>query len=267
LGVGPKGSHRAVECLLLTRKRPLGCLTTKIGHTVCFCTSKNPGPSYGQFSMDLISVKIPKTGTSTLGGYLNASFGRQVAVPLETTPTYDGQSILYHDREKAQAELREYAGLLCGQRYINIHLPVWSWDGLWPGVPRICFVRRPETWVISCYFFALSLQHIPESMTIFEYMEIPYRQNWQAWYMDYDIDNFDFIGFQETFNGDVIRLFEFLERPFPGYQESLNVAVDPIYKAERERLLGDTEYLNMVKRIYQADNDLYWQAWNKFKTP
>ena len=213
--------------------------------------------------MKLISIRIPKTGSSTLGRYLEKSYRcyKSIEDPFDH-PTYDCQSVLYRDREQAKTN---FSGIIYDRPFLHRHWPVWVFNGLYSGVPRICFMRDPATWVISCYFYALALEHIRDSMGIFEYIEIDYRRNWQSWYMDGSIDNFDFIGFQETFEEDLERLFRFLGRKLPSQQKPRNVSVDPVYHSVRKDLLQDKQFLRVVRKIFKQDYELYREAWGKWK--
>jgi len=216
--------------------------------------------------MDLISVRIPKTGSTTLTSYLLASFGEQPIVTPPIEEAWKESSILYHNRVRSQETIRHYATeLLHEHKFIHLHLPVWVWEDLFPGVPRVCFMREPLTWVISCYFFTKALGHIPKHMGIWEYLEIPYRQNWQSWYMDSDINNFDFIGFQETYDEDVTELFNYLGKEQPCDQPSLNISVDPVFLSVRADLLKDKMFLRRVKKIFKKDYRLYEAAWQREK--
>jgi hypothetical protein len=215
--------------------------------------------------MELISVRIPRTGSSTLSNILDITYSGQKIVPPLIGEAWREDSILYTNRVRSQEVIREYAKLLHEHKFIHLHLPVWAWKGLFPGVPRVCIMREPLTWVISCYFFAKSLRHIPNHMGIWEYMEIPYRQNWQSWYMDSSINNFDFIGFQETYDEDVTELFNYLGKERPCDQPSLNVSVDPVFLSVKADLLKDKMFLRRVKKIFKKDYRLYEAAWSKWK--
>lgn len=218
--------------------------------------------------MKLILVHIPRTGGSTLEAYLFASFGDQltVAYPPIKIPVRYSKSELYGDREPIQKEFVKYSHYLDdGFKYVSLHLPVWVWQDTFPGVPRCVFMRDPATWIISCFFYAKALEDIPKEMGIFDYMEIPYRQNWQSWFMDGDINNFDFIGFQEDYYNDVRRLFSFLKRETPPMPIPINVGVDPAYLKVKAELLKDRMYLRTVRKLFKDDYRLYRKAWAKWK--
>ena len=216
--------------------------------------------------MDLISVRIPKTGSTTLDSYLLASFGEQPIIIPPIEEAWRESSILYRNRVGSQETIQHYAAeLLHEHKFIHLHLPVWVWKGLFPGVPRVCFMREPLTWVISCYFFARGLHHIPKKMSIWEYMDIPHRRNWQFWYMNGDISNFDFIGFQETFNHDVAELFSYLGRKLPCRQTSQNVSLHEGYASKRNELLMNRNFCRTVKYKFNIDYQLYREAWSKWK--
>jgi len=217
----------------------------------------------------LISIRIPKTASHTLGAYLYETFGDQnIILPQLKYPTQDGRSELYHNKQLAIDCISKYAEDIAENDYCHIHLPLWVYRGLFPGVPRITFMRDPATWVISSFFFTKALEHIPPEMGIFEYMEIPWRRNWQSWFMDGSITEFDFIGFTESFYEDVHLLYKtVLGMKCPERQEPQNVAVDPVYLQVRADLLKDRMFLRTVRKLYKEDYNLYKGAWKKWKNP
>lgn len=221
--------------------------------------------------MKLISIRIPRTGSSTLDAYLFASFGDQPTTfypPVRIPARYSNSELYQGDRESIQKEFEVYAPILDkSHEYVHLHLPVWVWKNTFPNVPRIVYMRDPATWVISCFFYSKSMGDIPKTMGIFEYMEIPYRSNWQSWYMDGDIKNFDFIGFQETYSDDVKGLFSFLGRELPPLPLPMpaNVSVDPVYLKVRSELLKDRIFLRTVRKLFKEDYKLYKEAWSKWK--
>lgn len=215
--------------------------------------------------MKAISVHIPKTGGQTLIKYYLAAFGDQNHVPIPCKPSNDPTSELYGDRGNVQAMFREYAREL-DVDYVCLHVPVWAWYGLYPGVPRITFMRDPMTRIISSYFFAHRINKIPPEMGIYDFMEMPSRTNWQSWYMDGSIDKFDFIGFQETFGDDVKYLFSsVLGLKVPSEIEPVNVATDTVYFRVRDDLKKDRMFIRQVKKLNKNDYQLYKEAWAKWK--
>ena len=208
--------------------------------------------------MELISVRIPKTGSHTLLEYLFDTYGVQyIALPDLKYPAWDERSELYTNRPLAQTIIRKYTRKLREHKFISLHLPVWAFEDIYSGVPRICFMRDPVTWVISCFFFAKSLDHIPQSWGIFQYLELEYRQNWQSWYMDGDTKNFSFIGTLENFDSDVDRLYRMLGKPRPLYVQPQNVAPDPLYYRVKKDLLKDKMFIRTVKKVFKLDYQLY----------
>ncbi len=219
--------------------------------------------------MELISIRIPKTASHTLEAYLHITFGEQKTVlPSLDYPSRYKESELYRNKQVAIDKIAKWAKEIEGNDYCHAHIPLWAFRGLFPGVPRIVFMRDPATRVISSFFFAKSLGDIPPAMGIFEYMEIPWRRNWQSWFMDGSLVGFDFIGFTESFYEDVGLLYEnVLHMECPEKQVPQNVAVDPVYLQVRQDLLKDRMFLRTVRKLYKEDYNLYKGAWKKWKNP
>lgn len=215
--------------------------------------------------MEIISIRIPKTGSHTLAEYFYYTYGTQEPIYPDIIPSNEGASPYYQDREVAKEIIKEYSTRIEGNQFIHMHIPVWAWDGLFPGVPRICFMRHPVPWLVSNYFFALALGALPNTTTIYDYMSISYRQNWQSWFMNGSIKNFDFIGFQETFDDDVIELYNYIGKPLPPKPEPQNVSLYPNYLRVKNDLLRDKQFIRQVKRVFKQDFALYREAWSKWK--
>jgi hypothetical protein len=218
--------------------------------------------------MELLSIRIPKTGTHTLAEYLAITYGVQEFIELPLASADEPISPLYKNRERAKRITREYVENHPDRVWENRHLPIWAWEGLLPDTPRICFMRDPATWLFSNWRFAIAIapKIFPPDMTVYEYMEVEYRQNWQSWYMDESIDGFSYIGFLETFDEDIVNIYrDIINKPLPKKVLPRNVSSYGNYRIYKWAMMKNKFYLKRVREVFDKDYELYYQAWHKFK--
>jgi hypothetical protein len=185
---------------------------------------------------------------------------------------YDPDSWYYTDPDPSapfQAELEGYDPYY-GYQYFHNHVPSSMLKGLWEDAPWITFLREPVSWLISCYWFAKSLRHIPSEMGIWDYLELDYRKNWMTMLVG-DLSKYDFIGFQETWRDDAqsvleryalpTKAIEFGSRPIP----TRNVSTDQEYIRFAKDMSQDKMFIRRCKKLHKEDFKLYQSAKEEFK--
>ena len=209
--------------------------------------------------MKIISIRVPKTASSSFGEILKQVYPR-IGAPWNkfmALDLHDPKSEWYHCRGAFKA--RWYAEIkkaCCNLDVVHGHTPVELWDGLFPEAKRICWLRNPVSFIISGYFFAKNLRHISPNMTIWDYVELPYRRNWQTMYTGGDLSRFFFVGKQENFANDVKDLAMTLRWKRFAIPK-LNISVSNAYTRAKGELLSDREFINHVKFNHADDVALY----------
>jgi len=228
--------------------------------------------------MEVISIKIPRTGSESFGAVLHDLYGqselRNFIGGMKFNPKiYDPKSWWYaydHITGIFQDELQEFKPY-DDQQYVHNHVPVELFDGWYDECPRIAFMREPVSWIISCFWFAKMLSHIPEEMGIWEYIELDYRKNWVSMMLGGSLDRFDWIGFQETWLHSVKEFLNrftnvgetfFWEKPVP----TRNVNIDDRYIRFRDDTLKDKAFVRRFKSLHKEDIKLYEEATNVYTT-
>lgn len=215
----------------------------------------------------LISIRVPKTGSSSFGDILKQVYLGSVGAPVagtELAPNlHDPNSPWYTDRAAFKRRWKAFAPAAIEQSRVEVihsHIPVELFDGLYPDAPRVIFLREPTRCIISGFFFAKAVEHIPVDMTIQEYVRLPYRRNWQSVYAGHSLERFLFVGTMEHFDRDVMYLERLLHWPEVDLSVKLNVSVSPLYYEERDRLLSDRSFLDDVQIYHEEDVALYQEA-------
>ena len=227
--------------------------------------------------VEVVSIKMPRTGSESFGEILEDLYPSSelwnFIRHMEFNPKiYDPDSQFYHDRDfwlKFRTELINFRPYNDFQ-YVHNHVPVGFFEGVWIRSPRVTFLREPVSWLLSCYWFAKTIGHIPKEMGVWDYVELDYRQNWMTMFVE-DIKLFDFIGFRETWRNDVAM---FIDR-FTTYNRTKmegkmiptkNVQTDLSYISFRERMLDDKMFVRRCKKLHKEDYKLYEEAYNVFAT-
>lgn len=148
--------------------------------------------------IELISIKIPRTGSESFGVVLDNLFPASELMHyirgMKYNPRiYDPASWYYADPTEHAYFLNELCGFTPYNdlQYVHNHVPVDFFNKMWDRTPRVTFMREPVSWLISCYWFAQKLGHIPDTMGIWNYVELDYRKNWMSMLMGGGIDHFD----------------------------------------------------------------------------
>jgi hypothetical protein len=224
----------------------------------------------------LVSIKVPRTGSESFGKILEYLYTTVELMDfvrgMKFNPKiYDPESWFYKDDDPSapfQKELEGFVVYNMDIQYVHNHVPVTFFSGLWTDAPRVAFLREPVSWIISCYWYAKALGHIPGPMGIWEYVELDYRKNWMTMLVQH-IDYFDFIGFQETWKRsveDFIDRFthhssvEFWNKTIP----TLNVQKDMAYIRFAKDMSQDKMFIRRCKKLHKEDFKLYQAAYKEF---
>jgi hypothetical protein len=226
--------------------------------------------------MEIISIKIPRTGSESFGAVLEkvypASELWNYIRNMKFNPRiYDPNSWYYQDPDPSapfQKELEEFRPY-SDMQYVHNHVPAPMFDGFYDDVPRIAFMREPVSWLLSCYWFAKALGHIPKEMGVWDYIEIDYRKNWMAMMLGGDLSRFDFIGFQEEWWTSVQSFIDRFTRSstvvlWDNPKWTKNVQTSQEYLQFRDGMLKDKMFIRRCKKLHKDDFLLYKEAYNEF---
>ena len=221
-------------------------------------------------NIELISIKMPRTGSSTFGSILHQVFpdstiGHFIGNMKHNPLIYNPNSWFYssdNPAEKFQKELEGYSET-GNKECVHNHVPVTFFDGIWEDTPRITFMREPVSWLLSCYWYARALSHIPKEMKIWDYIELDYRRNWMSMLMGGSVDRFSYIGFQETWLQDTIKILRnFISVPeltkiCNNNTPKRNVMTDSAYLSFRKTIVRNKIFINRCKELHKEDFELY----------
>lgn len=228
--------------------------------------------------LEVVSIKVPRTGSESFRQVLLNLYGNDELVRyvqrMDYNPRiYDPNSWYYRDPQPEilfQSELDKFQPY-DDRQYLHNHVPYKLVEGLWGYSPFVTFLREPVSWLISCYWFAKQLEHVPQEMGIWDYVELDYRQNWMTMMVD-DIKHYDFIGFQETWRDDVMMFIDRFASPFYAIQmagkqiPTRNVQTSQKYIQFRDGMLKDKMFIRRCKKLHKEDFKLYEEAKNVFTT-
>jgi len=209
--------------------------------------------------VEIISIHVMKAAGVSFHTTLRHVYGEVVASfeylgrPLHAIRPRRGVSL--HDTYDVHESLwREAMGRVGPEvRVLADHMPVHSYDGLFPEAKRIVWLRDPVHRIISRY-----VHRWKPGFGIYEYIAEDRAQNVMTYFTSGgNLDRFFFVGIVEDYERDLARLAELLGWP-TGYPATHgNKCWHPQLKA---KLLADVCLVAEIERLNRQDIDLYRRA-------
>jgi len=166
---------------------------------------------------ELIFIHIPKCGGLSFLHTLQDVYGAEncqqvwdlLPYKLENHGDFTHliDSPLYEDRAGFMQALHEAFSQPIKAKVLHGHLPLWAYDGYFPGVPRATWLRNPEQQVLSRIFHFRKHQILGAHLVAPELLitDVVFRNN-QFWYTGGMVKQFSFVGTVENYTADLKRL-------------------------------------------------------------
>ena len=209
--------------------------------------------------MNLIFVHIPKTSGVSFAGAVRHVYGKEYNAyrVIRLRPGTDTLLRTDYISRKNIWDVAMEKRLPPDVNWLTDHVPVQLYDGLFPGVPRVTWLRDPVQRVVSAYIHDLT-RSIIDPCDIYKYINMDEKRNLMTYFTaGGNLKLFAFVGLTERFNRDLAQLAEMLGWP-PGYPVSyINKTKDPGMK---KRLLSDPALVAEIRRLNRDDCALYKRA-------
>jgi hypothetical protein len=225
--------------------------------------------------MELISVHVPKTAGSTFGNFLTTLYGADRVFKDYDDYAMNPLSPINRDRPawrvSADQQIRSMRKEFV---VVHGHFAIEKYQGYFPDVRRIAWVRHPAAWMISLFHFWKNkplvhtsttnplirrLQH--ENLPFAQFIEDPTVRNGvsRIFLGGLPPEEYDFLGVQEHFDEDLGDLIELMGWPAlePGF-ENKNPAPD--YEARLREIHDDPRIFDRLLALNEADMTLYESA-------
>lgn len=215
----------------------------------------------------IISAHIPRTYGSSFGRFVAQIYpptGESTESFLEHPHLERADSPWYADKEtflQAWRASDKWGKVPEEVQFLNLHTPIEMWDGLYPDAVRVVWLRHPVTRIISGHFFAKQIDSPQFDVSIDEYIEIPWRQNWQTLYCGGDLSRFDFVGICAFFKED-LSLFALRMGWDPALLDDIpheNPGLLGTWQ-ERVEMLANKDLVDRIYRYNSDDLELYREA-------
>jgi len=199
--------------------------------------------------LEVISVHFAKAAGTSLYGALLEHYGSSLHV--------DGN----HDPCNPSHNVKEPVDITSETRAVHGHFRADRYAGI-DGSRLITFLREPVDKLLSVYFFWKSLppsgnpdhdRFLNEKPSIIEYARQSAGIAFPAYFGDFDMRGFDFIGFYDRRREELFELSKLL-----GFQidPDLRLNVTPL-SDERIAILGNSRLLKHLRLILQDDIEFY----------
>ena len=218
--------------------------------------------------VELIFTHIPKTAGLSFLHTLNEVYGqknvRQVwdylEEPRNDMALTDIGSPFWSDYAGFRTRLEEQ---LKGvkDKVLHGHLPVWFLEDMFPGVPRVTWMREPIEQVLSRVFhyrkesFPIAQEYTPQGLA-----RRPWFRNSQFFYTGGSLRNFAFVGVVERYEEDLKRLAGYLDWPDV---EPLHLHRTEYEDDTRLALRSDVDFCEEMRQLNYRDVALY--EWAKMR--
>jgi hypothetical protein len=219
--------------------------------------------------MELISVQVPKTAGSAFGKILARQYSGDELLLDEPEFVLDPNSLFqrYFDLWKyvnGKRQLNQPTAARC----VHGHFWIGKYAPFFPKARKIIFLREPIQRVISHYFYwkgralvrnSLQQRLIEENLSLLEFAALPQIRNIVSatFIRDYDLSDFDFVGFQEFFAEDLAELARLMGWCVP--VDSITV-VNRTASREYEEFRIDPETAGKLAELNEQDVRLYERA-------
>ena len=163
--------------------------------------------------VELIFTHIPKTAGISFLHTLNELYGQEnVQQILEPLPwpdcggLIDPESMFFRDHARFRSVLKRNIADT-GARVLFGHMPAWVLEDLFPGVPRITWIRDPLEQVLSrvFHFRKMRLWNAHEWDDVWKLATQPVFRNCQFFYTGGWLSQFAFVGTVEHYDRDLER--------------------------------------------------------------
>lgn len=157
----------------------------------------------------IISTHIPRTAGTSFGKFVarvHPPTGIDVSTIMDTPYLQSADSPWYTDKEgflRQWRESKKWENIPANVQFLHFNAPAEMFDGILPDATRVVWMRHPVSLIVSQYYFAKQIDPAFKDMSIDEYIELPWRQNWQTLYTGGDLNRFDFVGITECFAEDL----------------------------------------------------------------
>lgn len=216
---------------------------------------------------ELIFVHIPKCGGISFWQTLRQVYGKENVRQIFHLLPYSGDEVLHRansDMFRHHAQFRHTVNATLEHVDFPVlfgHIPAWILEDLWPGVPRICWLRRPVDQVLSRVFhWRKENIENARSKTPKELALSPVFRNNQSFYTGDSLKQFAHVGIIEDYDAHLQQIAEMMGwgHVEPWHDHTTNYENDI-----RKELEEDGEFRALLERINYRDMALYDWAVNK----
>ena len=215
--------------------------------------------------LEVLSIHFPKAGGSSVSQALTTAYGdKAIRLDYSDDPANPcSHYVMDPDGCRARAEKTGFAPEI---KVVHGHYHVSKYDFV-TGAKRITFLRHPVDTVISIYYFwktcegssahALFKYAREHNLGLMEIARLPairYLLS-RTYFGGVDMDTFCFIGFMDSYSGDVRRLSTLLSVPIVEQKENTNQFQG--YRDEVARIKSDTRLMSDLQDCLIEDIRFY----------
>jgi len=216
---------------------------------------------------ELIFVHIPKNAGISFWQTLRQVYGEDNVKQIFHLLPYSGDEVLHRAHSQMfrhHAEFRHTVNRCLRDVDYPVlfgHVPVWVLEDLWPGVPRVCWLRNPVDQVLSRVFHWRQ-ENIEGARAIppRELATSPVFRNNQSFYTGDSLKHFSYVGIVERYSehfNKIAQAFNWKDVA-PLHDHTTN------YEPElRQELRNDTQFCAMLEELNYRDMSLYDWAVNR----
>lgn len=209
----------------------------------------------------IVIVHLPKTGTTSIAHLFSDLLGKDAVqrVIVENHQFYNRnkEDLFWTDPGLFKAVWRKWmkdhfdeldkATVLWG------HHPVNLWKEFFPDRLYITWMRNPVRRAISWFYWNQQLANWNSPKNIPDFLKDGIYNDAQALWMDFDINNFDFVGLTEFMSEDITWLWQTLGLGKPAVMPAINV--QPYGYAHD--VYSDVSLLSKIEQHNVLDMELY----------